>query len=192
MTESRYPRTIWLLGAVVAGRLLVLMLARTSPVAQARDKDCSDFKTQKKAQRWFNHHHPRRDPANLDSDNDRIPCESNRCPCSRRWHRQHGKVAAKEESTEQAGTAASVAKRGRFYKRCGSQRRLGAGWYHVRAHNLNCREARHVARRFWRSGDKHFEGWSCHTYRVGEELRKARCHRQAPHRFQRVRFEFGA
>jgi hypothetical protein len=45
------------------------------------------------AQRWFKHHHPRRDPSGLDADNDRIACEDNPCPCSRRWHRQHGKLA---------------------------------------------------------------------------------------------------
>jgi hypothetical protein len=28
------------------------------------------------------------------ADNDRIACEDNRCPCSRRWHRQHGKLPA--------------------------------------------------------------------------------------------------
>ena len=94
MAESRYVKAVWLAGAVLAGVLLVLLMARAAPVAHARDKNCSDFRTQKKAQRWFNHHHPRRDPANLDSDNDRIACEDNPCPCSKKWHRQHGKVAA--------------------------------------------------------------------------------------------------
>jgi hypothetical protein len=77
-------------------------------------------------------------------------------------------------------------------KRCGSQGHPGAGWYNVRAHNVSCREARHVARHYWHTGDKHFEGWSCHTHRVAEELSRARCHRQAPHRFQKVKFEFGS
>jgi hypothetical protein len=79
------------------------------------------------------------------------------------------------------------------YQRCGSQNHPGAGWYHVRAHNLSCREARHVARRFWRSGgDRHFEGWWCHSHQIGDEVWRARCHRQAPHRFQRVKFIYGA
>jgi excalibur calcium-binding domain-containing protein len=80
---------------VATAALAVLLLAGTAPQAHARDKNCSDFSTQKRAQHWFNHHHPGRDPANLDSDNDRIPCEDNPCPCSRKWHRQHGKVEAR-------------------------------------------------------------------------------------------------
>lgn len=45
-------------------------------------KDCDDFKSQKKAQKWFKKHNPRRDPAGLDADNDGIACEDNPCPCS--------------------------------------------------------------------------------------------------------------
>jgi hypothetical protein len=94
MAQFRHLRTIWLIAAVAAGALVILLLVRSAPVAQARDMDCSDFNTQKQAQRWFRHHHPGRDPSHLDNDNDRIACESNPCPCSRKWHRQHGKVDA--------------------------------------------------------------------------------------------------
>lgn len=49
-------------------------------------KDCSDFKNQRRAQKWFHRHHPHRDPAGLDSDHDGKACESNPCPCSgSRW-----------------------------------------------------------------------------------------------------------
>jgi hypothetical protein len=40
------------------------------------DRDCSDFPTWKKAQRFFKTHNPRKDPHNLDADNDGIACES--------------------------------------------------------------------------------------------------------------------
>jgi Excalibur calcium-binding domain len=85
--------------------VLLAMFAATyivsSPIgpasAVAADRDCSDFRTQKRAQRFFNRHNPRRDPHGLDADNDRIACEDNRCLCTRRWHEQHGKVAARRE-----------------------------------------------------------------------------------------------
>jgi hypothetical protein len=81
--------------ALVGSAFAVFLMAQTTPLAHAGDrKDCSDFRTQKRAQRWFKHHHPRRDPSNLDADNDGIACEDNPCPCSRKWHRQHGKLAA--------------------------------------------------------------------------------------------------
>ncbi len=47
------------------------------PAAAGGDKDCSDFRTQKKAQRFFKKHDPRDDPHGLDADNDGIACESN-------------------------------------------------------------------------------------------------------------------
>lgn len=84
------------------------------------------------------------------------------------------------------------ASQARNNKACGSQSRAGAGWYHVHAHNVSCREARHVARHFWHTSDKHFEGWTCHSHRTGIESNRAKCTRQAPHRFQRVKFVFGA
>jgi hypothetical protein len=47
------------------------------PAAAFRDRDCADFSTQAKAQRFFNRHHPNRDPHGLDGDNDGIACEDN-------------------------------------------------------------------------------------------------------------------
>jgi Excalibur calcium-binding domain len=94
-----------LLLALIAAALLGWALIATSPsggplatpdagassISKGDPKDCDDFRTQKKAQKWFKNHNPRRDPAGLDADNDRIACEDNRCPCSRKWHRQHGR-----------------------------------------------------------------------------------------------------
>src|SRR5687768_3329050 len=48
----------------------------------AADRDCSDFDTQRQAQRYFiSRGGPARDPDNLDSDGDGIACETNPCPC---------------------------------------------------------------------------------------------------------------
>lgn len=46
------------------------------------DKNCDDFKSQKKAQKFFKKHNPRSDPHGLDADNDGLACEDNSCPCS--------------------------------------------------------------------------------------------------------------
>lgn len=68
--ESQMRRIIIALAAAV-------VLAVTAAPAIARDqKDCSDFSTQKAAQHWFKHHHPRADPSGLDADHDGIACES--------------------------------------------------------------------------------------------------------------------
>jgi Excalibur calcium-binding domain len=53
-------------------------------VAIAGDRDCDDFKNQRRAQRFFKRHHPKRDPHRLDADNDGIACESNPCPCKKK------------------------------------------------------------------------------------------------------------
>ena len=49
----------------------------------AHDRDCSDFKSQRQASRWFGQHHPRRDLSGLDRDHDGRACEGRPCPCSR-------------------------------------------------------------------------------------------------------------
>jgi Spy/CpxP family protein refolding chaperone len=43
--------------------------------ARFHDRDCSDFNTHRQAQHFFETHNPRRDPHNLDGDNDGIACE---------------------------------------------------------------------------------------------------------------------
>ena len=84
-------RAVGLVLALVLGLLALAALALASPISatahasaisKGDPKDCDDFKTQKKAQKWFKKHHPRRDPAGLDADNDGIACEDNPCPCS--------------------------------------------------------------------------------------------------------------
>ena len=50
--------------------------------AQAADRDCGDFATQRAAQNFFLNNTPGADPHALDSDGDGIACESNPCPCS--------------------------------------------------------------------------------------------------------------
>jgi hypothetical protein len=44
--------------------------------AQSKDYNCSDFNTQKQAQKFFKKHHPRQDPYRLDADRDGIACEA--------------------------------------------------------------------------------------------------------------------
>jgi len=58
----------------VAGALLVGGLGNVA-TANAGDKDCSDFKTQKQAQKFFKKHNPKKDPHGLDADHDGIACE---------------------------------------------------------------------------------------------------------------------
>ena len=60
----------------LAATLFVLAFV-AQPAVAFRDRDCSDFSTQAKAQHFFNRHHPNRDPHGLDGDNDGIACEDN-------------------------------------------------------------------------------------------------------------------
>lgn len=71
--------------ALILSALLTFgaMSALTAPAAQAADKDCGDFKTQKGAQDFFlNAGGPQKDPHGLDADGDGVACESLPCPCS--------------------------------------------------------------------------------------------------------------
>src|SRR5690242_15107112 len=72
----RWAGVLALLGLITAALLAALTVA-SAPQAIARDKDCSDFKSQKAAQHWFHKHNPHKDPSNLDSDNDGHACEDN-------------------------------------------------------------------------------------------------------------------
>jgi hypothetical protein len=67
-----------------------LAISSATPQASAKDKDCSDFNSQKAAQHWFHKHNPHKDPSGLDADNDGHACEDNPCPCTN----QKWKVAA--------------------------------------------------------------------------------------------------
>ncbi|WP_319804146.1 thermonuclease family protein [Nocardioides dongkuii] len=58
------------------------LIGFTVTPAQAADKDCADFATQRAAQIFFlNHGGPQNDPHGLDSEDDGVACESNPCPC---------------------------------------------------------------------------------------------------------------
>jgi hypothetical protein len=50
--------------------------AANAAVSKGDPKDCKDFDSRRQAQRWFERHNPRRDPANLDADNDGKACET--------------------------------------------------------------------------------------------------------------------
>ena len=77
MTRSRALVAAPLL-ALVAGLLAVLAAAP----AQAYDRDCGDFASQRAAQLFFlDNGGPRSDPHALDADGDGVACESNACPC---------------------------------------------------------------------------------------------------------------
>lgn len=61
--------------AAAVGLAAPATLAR--PADAFRDRDCSDFATQRKAQRFYKRHGgPRDDPHGLDGDNDGKACET--------------------------------------------------------------------------------------------------------------------
>ena len=62
--------------ATLAATVAVVALAFPSIPAAAADKDCSDFKTWRQAQKFYKRHGgPQRDPHRLDADRDGIACE---------------------------------------------------------------------------------------------------------------------
>jgi hypothetical protein len=68
--HSRVRRVVAV--AVVAVTSAVVALP---PVAVSADKDCKDFDSRKQAQRFFENHNPKKDPHNLDADDDGKACE---------------------------------------------------------------------------------------------------------------------
>jgi hypothetical protein len=62
---------------LVAIAALVALAVIAAPAGAKVDKDCSDFPTQKAAQKWFKKHNPKADPSRLDADHDGIACEDN-------------------------------------------------------------------------------------------------------------------
>ena len=63
--------------AIVAALAAAVALAVAAPPVSAGDKDCSDFKTWREAQKFYKRHGgPQRDPHRLDGDHDGIACES--------------------------------------------------------------------------------------------------------------------
>jgi excalibur calcium-binding domain-containing protein len=61
-----------------------LSLTPASAGAAVRDRDCSDFRTQRQAQVFFESHGPGRDRHRLDGDRDGFACEALPCPCRAR------------------------------------------------------------------------------------------------------------
>lgn len=84
--------------------------------------------------------------------------------------------------------------RGPYWQHCGSQNHRGAGWYHVRAHNLHCGKARAVTRHYFHSltPDPSPFGFNCARRTIGIELARAACRRESGGRVQQVRFIYGA
>jgi hypothetical protein len=73
--SQRYTRRAIARGAVAISLTGLVVLATPGP-SLGRDRDCSDFKTQKQAQRFFKKHGgPRKDPDGLDGDHDGKACE---------------------------------------------------------------------------------------------------------------------
>ncbi len=88
------------------------------------------------------------------------------------------------------GLTASGASAG-YWRHCGNQHEMGAGWYALRAHNLHCDRARSVANGFSFGTNLHPHGFSCQINSRGIELGVARCRRDAG-RVQKVQFQYGA
>ena len=77
-----------------------------------------------------------------------------------------------------------------YWRKCGSQPQTGAGWYWVKAHNISCRKARRVARRY--QFDRTPFGFSCQSRQTGIESSRYFCRRDLNGRIQKVRFTYGA
>jgi Excalibur calcium-binding domain len=73
---SRLTKIKSSVAALVAVVALCAVALFASSATAFVDKDCSDFPTWKKAQKYFKKHGgPRRDPSGLDADHDGIACE---------------------------------------------------------------------------------------------------------------------
>lgn len=92
------------------------------------------------------------------------------------------------------GPASATATDHADWKRCGSQKDEGAGWYDVRSRHVSCRDARAVARKYWDNGGPdhvRVDGvtYHCKDEPIAEEASRVRC-RAGEER--RVRFKVGA
>ena len=73
---SRLTKTRIGIAALAALVALCTAALLVSSAAAFVDKDCSDFPTQRKAQKYFKKHGgPKRDPSRLDADHDGVACE---------------------------------------------------------------------------------------------------------------------
>ena len=65
------------LGVAMSVAGAMALVGATAGPAVSKDYNCSDFKTQKQAQKFFKKHGgPKRDPNRLDADHDGIACEA--------------------------------------------------------------------------------------------------------------------
>lgn len=64
-------------GGVAALLAVALIASGATPATAFRDRDCSDFKTQRQAQKFFKKHggSKKRDPHRLDANHNGIACE---------------------------------------------------------------------------------------------------------------------
>ena len=77
LAAARTRRGALKLGLALAAGLAAPAALAVPEAAAFRDRDCGDFPTQRKAQRFFRRQGgPREDPHGLDGDNDGIACES--------------------------------------------------------------------------------------------------------------------
>ena len=204
MNISRIDLRTWAgvlsLTAVLSATLFaVLASSSMTPQASARDKNCSDFGSQKAAQRWFHKHNPHRDPAGLDADNDGRACEDNPCPCTHHRWKAAAPVAARpvvlgSRSSRNAGEEPALGK-ARVVAASSHWRSCGDGYPHynyfnLKADNLGCHYAHRVADHHFHTADRRFHGWRCHD-KMQYESGKAHCQRRHGGRFQELRYLFG-
>ena len=64
------------LTALLAALGVGVLVALPSGAGAFQDRDCSDFDTQRQAQKFFKKHNPKKDPHGLDADHDGRACES--------------------------------------------------------------------------------------------------------------------
>lgn len=81
-----------------------------------------------------------------------------------------------------------------YWRHCGSQNHLGAGWYHVRAHKVRCYKARHVARKWTNRGGPRYvtiddRRFRCHQRQISYETVRVRCASKGD---RIVKFHFGS
>lgn len=76
-----------------------------------------------------------------------------------------------------------------YYRNCGDGLPRH-NYFDLKAHRIRCRLAHHFADHHFVTGDKHFDGWSCHDHLVGE-AGTSRCHRRFHGRFEKFKYAFG-
>jgi Carboxypeptidase regulatory-like domain len=108
-----------------------------------------------------------------------------------RKHRRHSKHRSGKSGNNRMLRQRFL--RAGYWRHCGDQKQMGAGWYNVRAHNVGCGKARGVAHAYVWNGVDRPGGFSCRRTDIGYELSRVACLRILNGRLvQKVRFQFGA